>query len=145
MKRIELEMVLSSHVKDFETSKVEFEQYLTPARTAANLLHRADQLGDISNKLVLDLCAGTGMLGIGASLLGANVTSVEVDVDAAKIMEMNFQSLEMESNVIVSDVFNYKPENNFDTILVNPPFGIQQKRKRDMDFITLGHKIGDVV
>lgn len=71
MKLRELESILGQ-VDTFEEPKYELEQYPTSAHLAARLLYTADaSFDDIEEKAVLDLGCGTGMLGIGATILGS--------------------------------------------------------------------------
>lgn len=143
MRRKDLEITLSVNVRDFDSPKVDMEQYGTPARVAANLVYRAYMHGDIAGKKVLDICAGTGMLGIAAALMGAKVTVVELDRDALKILEENAQSLDLELDIIEGDVFSLKLD-HYDTSLLNPPFGIQQKTYRDLDFLASALNHSDI-
>ncbi len=68
MKKRKLEMILEK-VKGFERPDVSREQYATPATVAAELLYFAFMNGDLAGSVV-DLGCGTGVLAIGASLLG---------------------------------------------------------------------------
>ncbi len=138
MKRKELEIYLSQ-VNNFLKPKIELEQYQTPARVAANLLHWAFMSGDIANKNVIDLCSGTGILGIGAALLGANVSCVEIDSDAINILKSNVSFFDLDIEIIHSDVFNVN--SRYDVAIINPPFGIQQKKHRDIDFLLHASKL----
>lgn len=138
MRRKDLEITLQRNVQSFENPKIELEQYQTPPRVAANLVFRAFELGDIVDKSIVDACAGTGILGIAARLMGANdITSVEVDKDLIDVMNKNFSLLDIASIAITSDIFDWEPDKIFDTALVNPPFGINrmQRKFKDMDFI----------
>ena len=60
-----------SGLKGFDEAKVRLEQYPTDGETAADILWNMYILGDIDGKVIVDLGAGTGILGIGAGLLGA--------------------------------------------------------------------------
>ena len=59
MKKKELEILLQK-VPSFEKPVPHFEQYLTPAGIAADIIFTAHQFGDIENKTVIDLGCGTG-------------------------------------------------------------------------------------
>ncbi|MCY3411453.1 MAG: methyltransferase [Candidatus Heimdallarchaeota archaeon] len=145
MKRKELEITLSRNVHQFPEPKIDLEQYLTPARVAANLLHRAHQYNDIEGKKVLDSCAGTGILGIGAALLGAQVTALEVDELAINKLNESCELMDLDINVIHTDLFSWQNCDIFDTILMNPPFGINQKKHRDMDFVQHISDVGNIL
>ncbi|MHA2170732.1 MAG: METTL5 family protein [Candidatus Kariarchaeaceae archaeon] len=134
LSRKDLEIHLST-MTGFDEPKIQLEQYQTPARVAANLIHRAMMLGDITNKSIVDLCSGTGILGIGAALSGATVTAVEIDPAAISILRDNMYKADVNLNIIQADVLTWIPPNSFDVALLNPPFGIQQKTYRDLNFI----------
>ncbi|GAF67847.1 unnamed protein product [marine sediment metagenome] len=134
LSRKDLEIHLST-ITGFDDPKIQLEQYQTPARVAANLIHRATLLGDISNKSVIDLCSGTGILGIGAALSGATVTAIEIDSAAISILRENIKKADVALDIIQADIITWLPPNSFDTAILNPPFGIQQKTYKDLDFI----------
>lgn len=55
-----------------ERPKIQYEQYPTSAHLAARVLHVAQEtFDDIEGRVVADFGCGCGILGIGASLLGA--------------------------------------------------------------------------
>ena len=85
--------MLLERVSGFDNPSSREEQYQTPAPLAARLVHMAMMAGDITGRSVLDLGSGTGILAIGAALLGARVTAVEDDVEAVCIAEANASSL----------------------------------------------------
>ncbi len=144
MKRKDLEILLSANVKGFSNPKIHLEQYQTPPRVAANLIHWAMLLGDITEKTVVDICSGTGVLAISAALLDAEVTAIEIDPDAIKIFNSNVIDLELDIEIIKEDVFNYLPR-KFDTALINPPFGLQQRKYTDIDFLIQANRMADIV
>lgn len=76
---------LESHLQGlqgFENPKVHLEQYVTQPHIAACMLHTADSnYGDISDKIVMDLGCGCGVLSIGSVLMGCDICYA-VDVDA---------------------------------------------------------------
>ncbi|OLS23309.1 MAG: tRNA1(Val) (adenine(37)-N6)-methyltransferase [Candidatus Heimdallarchaeota archaeon LC_2] len=145
MNRKNLEILLSRSVKGFASPKINLEQYSTPSRVAANLITRAIELGDIQDKKIIELCAGTGILSIAASVCGATVTAIEIDQDAAKIMEENILINDLIVDVIIANALNYESDEIYDTAIINPPFGIQQKKYRDIDFITKAHTLASIV
>ncbi|HEV8361491.1 MAG TPA: 50S ribosomal protein L11 methyltransferase, partial [Candidatus Thermoplasmatota archaeon] len=63
--------MLLQKVPPHPAPKAELEQYQTPAPIAADLVYRALAAGDVAGKRVLDLGCGTGILAIGAALVGA--------------------------------------------------------------------------
>jgi putative methylase len=104
MKLKRLEMTLQ-RVTGFSSPRPALEQYQTPAPLAARLLYHALMKGDIEGKIVCDLGSGTGVLAIGAALLGAaSVKGVDVDKKAVDIARSNAKMLDAEVKFIVADV-----------------------------------------
>nr|WP_319539686.1 METTL5 family protein [uncultured Methanospirillum sp.] len=142
-----LEMLLEQ-VSGFSHPVPEREQYQTPAPLAARLLYTAFLAGDISGLRVLELGSGTGILGIGAALLGAGeVLGVEIDQDATLIAEKNAEKLGVSISFIGADLadsgtWNQVPE--ADTVIMNPPFGAQVEHA-DRPFIDLALARAEVV
>ncbi|MDG1544864.1 MAG: METTL5 family protein [Candidatus Poseidoniia archaeon] len=108
---------------DFEKPIPELEQYSTPPDIAFEILKKVNSAGNLSGR-VADLGCGTGRLAISAAILGANVTGFEIDEDAIEIAKeySNNNNLEIEwINKAIEGI-----EDNFDTIIMNPPFGSQR-------------------
>jgi len=144
MKKRHLAIVLS-RLKGFENPKVELEQYRTPGNVAAEMLWLAYSLGDIEEKIIADLGAGTGILSVGACLLGAKkVYAVEIDEKALMIAKENAKNLNLEGCVelILSDVRFF--DKKIDTVVMNPPFG-SQNPKADRPFLMKAFEISDVI
>jgi putative methylase len=137
MKLKNLEMMLQ-RLGGFAKPRAALEQYQTPAPLAARLLFHALMKGDIEGKRVCDLGSGTGVLAIGAALVGAeSVTGIEVDEKAVEVARVNAELLDAEVTFIIADVKD--PEltagiSTCDTVIMNPPFGAQ-KAHADRPFI----------
>ena len=97
----QLEIELSKIIDDFKEPKIKFEQYMTPPEIAAFMIHYAWMKGEIENKKIIDIGAGTGMLGIGAAFLGGNVTMIEIDKDAYEILKNNVAKTDHEIRLIL--------------------------------------------
>lgn len=125
MKKKELERLLQGVASPLRPSPHR-EQYQTPAPIAADLLFTA--FPDISGKRVVDLGCGTGMLAIGAALLGAAQVRA-VDVDPAVVEQAREQARRLGTEVIfeVKDVGEV--EAVADTVVMNPPFGAQRSNR----------------
>jgi len=96
MKLRKLEIALEK-VEGFETPNVNYEQYKTPATVAAPFLHLAFMSGDIEGKTVYDLGCGTGILSIGAALLGAKeVIGFDIDDGAVSNAVKNAAGMKAE-------------------------------------------------
>jgi putative methylase len=134
VKQRELEMLLQ-RVPAHPKPKAELEQYQTPAPVAADLVYRALAAGDIAGKRVLDLGCGTGILGIGAALVGAEeVTGVDVDLDALRVAEGAARALGLPPKLPAWRVGKAEDMGEpADTVLMNPPFGAQ-RRHADQPF-----------
>lgn len=86
LKLKQLEQFLQG-VDAFEKPKILLEQYITPPHIASCLLHTIQtKYSDLDGKMVADLGAGSGMLSIGALLMGAqHVVAFEIDLDAITV------------------------------------------------------------
>jgi putative methylase len=135
IRKLDLERFLSK-TEINPSPKASLEQYTISERVAADMLYLAAYgHGDIVGKTVLDLGCGTGRLALGASFLGAKIV-VGVDLDkaavtlASKTAEM--KGLSPRTDWIAGDIEAIAGK--FDTVLQNPPFGVQ-KRGADRKFL----------
>lgn len=137
MKLKNLEMMLQ-RLRGFAKPRASLEQYQTPAPLAARLLFHALMKGDIEGKCVCDLGCGTGVLAIGAALIGAeSVTGIEIDEKAVEVAAANAELLDAEVTFIVADVNDPglpAQAGPCETVVMNPPFGAQ-KVHADRPFI----------
>jgi putative methylase len=142
IRKIDLEKFLST-VQPNPSPKASLEQYTISDRVAADILYLAAYANrDIVGKSVLDLGCGTGRLGLGAAFLGAEtVTGVDVDRTALSIAYNGAKEhgLEANTNWIVGDIDTITGK--FDTVLQNPPFGVQ-KRGADKKFLEKALEVG---
>ena len=166
MKLRKLEIALEK-IEGFESPNVFFEQYKTPATVAAPFLHMAFMSGDITGKTVYDFGCGTGILSLGAALLGAKeVIGFDIDAGAVQTAEKNAALFYEDIGSIDSDVetAGANPAVRFvhsnvsdiparisagefkraDTILMNPPFGAQEKGN-DRPFLDAAIAAGTVI
>jgi putative methylase len=134
VKKQQLEILLQK-VQGHPKPSADLEQYSTPANIAADVLWFAYAQGDIAGKKVVDLGCGTGILGIGAKLLGAEeVISLDVDEAALGVAMQNASALGVDLSLLTVDVKDF-PE-PADTVLMNPPFGAQKSDLHaDISFI----------
>ncbi len=136
MKKKELELKLQAIQAKYSSPDPRLEQYLTPPWMASDILYNAFLLGDIGGKEVIDLGCGTGTFAIGAHILGARVTGVDVDPKAIEVARSICPSIEY----ICSDVNDFNPGRGWDTSIQNPPFG-SQKKGADRPFIKKSSEI----
>ncbi len=143
MSKSELKQHLS-RLEGFENPKISLEQYMTPPELAADIVYFASLNKDIQDKNIVDLGSGTGMLGIGALILGGNVTFVEKDKDALKKLETNIDSFKNLENFEIAhkDVKNF--EGDFHTVLMNHPFSDHSDEAAEI-FWNTALKIADVI
>ncbi|NJE11241.1 METTL5 family protein [Thermococcus sp. MAR1] len=144
MKKKHLAMTLS-RLEGFRNPKPELEQYRTPGNVAAELLWMAHSQGDIAGRVLADLGAGTGVLSVGACLLGAEkVYAVEVDGDAVEVLRGNIERLGVAECVEVFHTHVSDFSMRVDTVVMNPPFG-SQREHADRPFLIKAFEVGDVV
>lgn len=136
-----------SKLSVFENPDPKKEQYPTDSEVAAEMLWQAFMIGDIQDKTIADLGAGTGILGIGCLLLGAKfVYFVDKDSEAIKVLKKNIEQLEYDLSdkyeIRNVDVEQFKEK--VDTVVENPPFGVQ-KAHADKAFLETSFKISKVI
>jgi len=135
VRRLDLERALLQ-IEPHPSPKAYLEQYTIPTDVAAEILFTAAYVhDDITEKIVADLGCGTGRLAIGTVLLGAAQTvGVDIDKAAVRTAKRNAQKLGVKekTNWIASDIDVL--HGNFDTVLQNPPFGVQ-RRSADRSFL----------
>ena len=145
VRRLDLERALSK-VESHPSPNAYLEQYTIPTDIASEILFIAAYVyDDIVKKEVADLGCGTGKLAIGAALLGASqVIGIDIDKAAVKIAKKNAEKLNMKDRInwVAGDIDVL--QGRFDTVLQNPPFGIQRRnadRKFLLKALQLAHKI----
>ncbi|GAH46039.1 unnamed protein product, partial [marine sediment metagenome] len=145
---------LIQQTNGFLNPKIELEQYCIDAQSAVDIVFFAGvEFNDIKNKLVIDLGAGTGRLSIACAYLRASyVLSVDIDINALRILKENIIGLGLENIILplCSDVNHVEfaklvmlKELHITTI-ENPPFGVQ-KKTADRFFLQKAFSFSDVV
>ncbi len=141
MKQRKLEILLEE-IEGFSEPELELEQYQTPSLLAAEILHFAYMQGDLDDS-VQDLGCGTGILAIGAQLLGARkVVGYDTDQKALEIAKLNATKLGVEVEFVFSDIADIT--GHVKTTLMNPPFGARVKG-RDRPFLSSALRTSDVI
>ncbi len=145
VRKLDLELLLSK-VEPHPSPKPSLEQYTIPPDVAATILYMAAYThNNIIGKTVLDLGCGTGRLALGAAFLGAKeVVGVDIDKTAIRTALKNAEKLGLKDKVqwIIADIDAV--HGKFDTVLQNPPFGVQ-KRGADRKFIEKSLEVGETV
>lgn len=135
-----------SGLKGFENPEFMLEQYITPSEIASDFLWLCYMQRDIQNKTIADFGCGTGILGIGALLLGAKkVFFIDKSRSALEIAKKNFSSLKLDKRKAVflcQDIKKFS--NSVDIVLENPPFGVKNKHA-DKGFLEQAVKISDKI
>ena len=145
VRKLDLELFLSQ-IEPNPIPQAILEQYTISESVAATMLYiSAYSHNDIIGKNILDLACGTGRLALGAAFLGAKeVVGVDIDRTAIQSACMNYQKTGCQGFVqwVTGDIRAITGK--FDTVLQNPPFGIQ-KRAADRKFLEKALEIGNAV
>ena len=141
--------IVLSHLEGFYEPKVREEQYLMDSEIGASVLWNAYLLGDVGKKLIADLGCGTGVLGIGALLLGAKgVFFIDSDEKALETAKNNVLKVKSEGynigkvGLICQDIKNFDVK--VDVVVQNPPFGTKV-RHNDVFFLEKALKLAPIV
>ncbi len=141
--------ILLSRLKVFEDASRMAEQYPTDSEIAAGVLWQAYMLGDIAGKRIADLGCGTGILAIGAALLGAkSVIGIDTDEAALARAGENLSQLcdglgsRLPVRFVEQDVRKFSQD--VDTVIQNPPFGTAEKHA-DRVFLEKACSVASVV
>ena len=136
-----------SKLRVFDNPSAKAEQYSTDSEIAAEILWTAYMSNEIEDKVIADFGSGTGILGIGALLLGAKkVFFVEQDLNAMTICKENLGAVKK----LVSGKFEllHKDVSDFnekvDVIIENPPFGTK-KEHADKVFLEKAFKTSPTI
>jgi putative methylase len=145
VRKRDLERALSK-IETHPLPNAYLEQYTTPSNVAAETLYLAAYVyDDIIGKTVVELGCGTGRLAIGAVLLGAKeVFGVDVDRIAVSVAQKNAEIMGVKERThwIAADICVVK--GTFDTVLQNPPFGVQ-RRRADRRFISKSLELSSTI
>jgi len=128
-----------SKLKNLEIPIASLEQYQTPGEIAASILFSIQE--DIIGKSVADFGSGNGIFSIGAKMLGAKkVYGIDIDEEAISIAKKNAGDLNIE--FIKQDINDF--HTTVDTVIMNPPFGVQRKGA-DRAFLDKAFQVSDTV
>ena len=131
--------IFLSKLAVFDDPDIKKEQYPTDSEIAGDVLWHIHMHGGIEGKIVADLGSGTGILGIGALMLGAKkVYFVDEDEGAFTILEKNVNFVETTFDadlrgsikMITKDVEKLTDEDfdeKIDFVIQNPPFGTREE------------------
>lgn len=140
--------ILLSRLQVFKDPNPLMEQYPTDSEVAASLLWTAFMNKHIEGKTVLDLGCGTGILGIGALMLGASrVLFVDSDGVALWMAESNLRACEEHATAGDAEFVNYDIGDFFtpaDVVVMNPPFGTRSKGA-DIRFLERAMQLSPII
>ena len=141
-RKLDLEILLSK-IEPHPAPRPNLEQYTISVDAAAALLYIAANVNDdILDKTVLDLGCGTGRLALGAAFLEAKeAVGVDIDRTAVKVASANSVKTNLSKKVQWIAASIDAVRGKFDTVLQNPPFGVQ-KRGADRKFLKKALELG---
>ncbi len=142
------------NTETFTSPIIELEQYSINASCAVDIIYYAGfEFNDINQAFVYDLGAGTGRLSIASAFFNASyVLSVDIDINALKILKKNVHSLELDNIIfpLCADIEFFEISQRAFlkkvkvTTIMNPPFGVQTKFA-DRIFLKKAFKFSDIV
>lgn len=88
------------------------------SKVFARFLKRQELVG----KLVLEIGCGSGLLSLVAAQKGARVWAVDINPESILCAQENAERNALSVQFLESDLFAALPPQNFDVILLNPPF-----------------------
>jgi predicted RNA methylase len=137
-----MEMILSS-LAPHPRPKLKLETYVLDSKSASFVLTIAGYVyDDVIGKKIIDLGCGTGVLAIGAALIGAKFTvGVDIDRDSIQVAKENTAQVGVDVDYIMGDIAAI--HNSFDTVLMNPPFG-SWSRGADVNFLAKALNISTI-
>lgn len=103
------------------------ERVLIPRSPIGELIdNHFEQIILTEPKNILDLCTGSGCIGIACAyeFADAQVDITDISLEALDIAQTNIEMHEMDFQVtpILSDLFDDVPEKQYDLIVTNPPY-----------------------
>jgi putative methylase len=142
LRKRHLEILLSS-LKTNPNPILRFEEYSLDPKSASAILYVALSQGDIQGKKVVDLGSGTGILSIGAAVLGAGcVVGIDIDRNSIRIAVGNMSNSGVRVEFVCGTIECLRGQ--FETTIMNPPFG-SWKRGLDVEFLDKALTISRVI
>lgn len=85
--------------------------------------------GGLEGKSLLELGCGSGLISVVAARNGAVVTASDISLTALKNTTLNCRINNVDALVLESDLFDQIPLQQFDWILINPPYYLKDPEK----------------
>lgn len=145
MKLKELQSLMQD-IAVFDNPKLDLEQYPTGPHLASRLLFTVDNAyNEFEGKVVADLGCGTGMLSIGAAMLGSpHVIGIDIDDDALCTAQENCEQFEgLQIDFVQCNISQLQSQSIqlwADVVIMNPPFGTRRKGA-DLEFLQAAFQI----
>lgn len=103
------------------------ERVLIPRSPIGELINNhLDGIIDFEPRNILDLCTGSGCIGIACAYQypDAEVDLADISDEALEVAQINIEGHDLQNRVmpILSDLFNDLPEVQYDVIISNPPY-----------------------
>jgi|SaaInl5LU_22_DNA_1037371.scaffolds.fasta_scaffold01781_8 release factor glutamine methyltransferase len=89
---------------------------------STNIFIRFLKTKDLQNKRILELGAGSGMISFFCAKQGAEVTASDINENALDGLRSNAERNQILITVVASNLFESINPNDFDMILINPPY-----------------------
>ncbi|MFT3988512.1 16S rRNA (cytosine(967)-C(5))-methyltransferase RsmB [Aestuariivirga sp.] len=104
-------------------------------------------LGDVRKKRVLDLCAAPGGKTLQLCAMGASVTALDVSAARLERLRENLRRTGFAAEVVTADVFDYRPQEMFDAVLLDAPCSATGtiRRHPDLPYLKTAEQIGALV
>lgn len=83
---------------------------------------------ELENKSFLELGCGSGIISLFAAKKGAKVTATDINSTALEFLSENAKKINLELEIIESDLFQSLPNRNFNCIVINPPYYPKQPK-----------------
>jgi release factor glutamine methyltransferase len=83
---------------------------------------------ELNHKTFLELGCGTGIISVFAAQKGAKVVASDINPQAIKNAELNATKNAVSIQTVLSDLFDHLPPQQFDTIIINPPYYPRQPK-----------------
>ena len=143
MRRQQLEIALS-RLEPSPSPQLAYEAYDLDPRAASELLFLAEtRYGDIKGRTIIDLGCGSGILAIGATLLGArSVIGVDINVESVETAKANARRAGVEVGLVAGDIEAIR--GSFEVTVTNPPFGTR-RRGADINFLGKAMEVSERV